>query len=124
MVNQKPTAKPKLLRRQAEACEICPHDNIPGKPAVLGCIPIIGLRQWTARNLKGTLPVRSDRRHQMREHQAFRARAFRHRAEIEGITLAIIGIWIHSAGFIRSHNGMNGGVHDNVSSFRQPLDLI
>jgi hypothetical protein len=70
-----------LLRGQAQAREIGPHDDISGKPTILGCFPVVSCGKRAARNLEGILLFCSDWRDQMREHQVFRARALCHGSE-------------------------------------------
>src|SRR5262249_10029516 len=110
------------LQRKMDSREVGSYDNVAGKSALLNRSPVIRFRQ-RARNLPGTLALRSNRRYQMRKHEILRACALRHGAEIGGSALAIKGIRKHFAALVRCHNWVNRRMHDDVSPCCQLLHL-
>src|SRR5262245_61953447 len=58
-----------LLRWQPQALEVGTHDHGASESTFFRCLPVVGLRKRSARNLEWVLLLRPERRNQMGEHQ-------------------------------------------------------
>ena len=112
------------LGGKTQTRQVRPYDDAPGEPAILDRLPVVRLCQRFARDLEGILLLCSDRRDQMSQHEMLRARTLGHGAEIRGGALAVISVRKHSAALLRSHDGMDRRMHDDISPVGQPLHLI